>query len=56
MKYDGALAVVNQVIELAQPGSPVLKLAKQERERVLRLMAAPPPKPKPDPEDDDSDE
>jgi len=55
-KYDGALAAVNQAIELAQPGSPVSKLAKQERERVLRLMAAPPPKPKPVPEDDDSDE
>lgn len=56
MKYEGALAAANQAIELSQPGSQVSRMAKQERERLLKRMAAPPPKASPPPEDDEPDE
>ena len=56
MKYDGALTAMDQAIELSQPGSQVSRMARQERERVLKRMAAPPPKATPPPEDDEPDE
>jgi tetratricopeptide (TPR) repeat protein len=44
-KYGDALMAANKALDLSPPGSPQSNMAKQERERLLKLSSAPAPTP-----------